>query len=371
MRFLLGFLRIFVGSLFIFSGLIKANDPLGLSYKMQEFFEIWGMGFLDDYTLMLSIVMIAFEIIAGAAVLLGWQFRLFSWMLFLLIVFFTFLTGYAVFSGKIKECGCFGDCIKLTSDQSFIKDIVLFVMIGFLLFQRDKIKTFMKPYLSIIVLLLVGVFSFWIQFYVLEHLPIVDCLPYKKGADIREEMQIPSGSIPDSTVINFVYKNEGQEVEFDAEHFPVDFNDSDYVFLKRYDKLIREGNAKPAIKDFAIITVSGVDTTEAILSDPRQMYVLFAKKIEAGNQDWINDFKEIVAVLQKNERPVIAVSSEADNLTTLLAKSGIEIPVMKGDLVAIKTAARSIPTLYEIQQGVILDKWGRADFKNALSDILR
>ena len=133
MRFLLGFLRIIVGALFIFSGLIKANDPLGLSYKMQEFFEIWGMGFLDDYTLTLSILMIAFEIIAGVAVLLGWQFRLFSWMLFILIVFFTFLTGYAVFSGKIKECGCFGDCIKLTSNQSFIKDLVLFAMIGFLL----------------------------------------------------------------------------------------------------------------------------------------------------------------------------------------------------------------------------------------------
>ena len=87
MKFLLGLTRFIVGGLFIFSGMIKANDPLGLSYKMQEFFEIWGMGFLDDYTLAFSILMIAFEIIAGFAVLLGWQFRLFSWLLFILIVF--------------------------------------------------------------------------------------------------------------------------------------------------------------------------------------------------------------------------------------------------------------------------------------------
>lgn len=371
MRFLLAFIRIIVGGLFIFSGLIKANDPLGLSYKMQEFFEIWGMGFLDEYTLAFSILMIAFEIIAGFAVLLGWQFRLFSWMLFILIVFFTFLTGYAVFSGKIKECGCFGDCIKLTANQSFVKDLVLFVLIGFLLFKRDQVKSLLKPVIAVFILLLISFFSFWIQFYVLEHLPIIDCLPYKKGVDIREKMQIPAGAVPDSTVINFVYQNNGKEVEFDAEHFPADFNDSSYVFLRRYDKLIREGNAKPAIKDFVIISPSGTDTTDAILSDPRQLYILFTKKIEPENDKWLNDFKEMVSTLKKNERPIFAVSSDAENLLLLLNKAEIDIPVYKGDLVAIKTAARSIPTLFEIQQGVILDKWGRGDFKDAKTDILR
>ncbi len=88
--------RFIVGVLFIFSGLIKANDPSGLSYKMQEFFEVWNLSALNDATLVFSILMIAFEIIAGVAVLLGWQFKLFSWLLFGLIIFFTFLTGYAV-----------------------------------------------------------------------------------------------------------------------------------------------------------------------------------------------------------------------------------------------------------------------------------
>src|SRR3990170_6653120 len=129
MKHLLTISRIIVGILFIFSGLIKANDPLGLSYKMQEFFEVWGWHALNDYTLAFSVLMIAFEIIAGVAVLVGWQMRLFSWLLLLLIIFFTFLTGYALFSGKIRECGCFGDCIPLTADQSFIKDLILMVFI--------------------------------------------------------------------------------------------------------------------------------------------------------------------------------------------------------------------------------------------------
>src|SRR5664279_5378380 len=121
--------RLLVGILFIFSGLIKANDPLGLSYKMQEFFEVWNMPALDAYTLGFSIVMIVFEILAGVAVIIGWRMRLFAWLLLLLIIFFSFLTGYAVLSGKIRECGCFGNCIPLQAMQSFAKDLILLALI--------------------------------------------------------------------------------------------------------------------------------------------------------------------------------------------------------------------------------------------------
>src|SRR5215210_2032498 len=117
MKIFINISRIIVGILFIFSGLIKANDPLGLSYKMQEFFEVWGWHGLEGHTLTLSVAMITFEIIAGVTVLIGWQFRLFSWLLLLLILFFTFLTGYAVLTNKVRECGCFGNCIPLTAMQ--------------------------------------------------------------------------------------------------------------------------------------------------------------------------------------------------------------------------------------------------------------
>src|SRR6185295_702495 len=163
-------IRWIVGVLFIFSGLIKANDPLGLSYKMQEFFEVWNLQQFNGYTLTLSIIMIAFEIIAGVAVLLGWKMKLFSWLLLLLIVFFTFLTGYALFSGKIRECGCFGDCIPLTADQSFMKDLLLLVMIGFIFWQRNNIKPALNTMYSLVALFFTAIFSFTFQWYVLVHL---------------------------------------------------------------------------------------------------------------------------------------------------------------------------------------------------------
>ena len=110
--------RVIVGLLFIFSGLVKANDPHGLSYKMQEYFEIWGVMQLYSITLIMSVFMNAFEIIAGFALLLGWRIRLFSWLLLLLILFFTFLTGYTYATGKPTNCGCFGDCLLITSKTS-------------------------------------------------------------------------------------------------------------------------------------------------------------------------------------------------------------------------------------------------------------
>ena len=122
--------RILVGGLFIFSGLVKDIDPLVLAYNMQEFFEVWAaegimkgmMGWLNEHALMFSVIMITLEVVLGIALLLGWRTKMISWLLLLLTLFFTFLTTYVLFSGKIRACGCFGDCIPLTPVQTFTKD---------------------------------------------------------------------------------------------------------------------------------------------------------------------------------------------------------------------------------------------------------
>src|SRR6516162_2260106 len=208
--------RLLVGILFIFSGLIKANDPLGLSYKMQEFFEVWNIHWLDNFTLAFSILMIVFEIVAGIAVLLGWRMKLFSWLLVLLIIFFTFLTGYAFLSGKIRECGCFGNCIPLTAGESLAKDVLLLLLIIFLFIFRHKINVFLPYGSNLLILFFTIVFSFSIQWYTLHFLPVVDCLPFKVGASIPVNMKPPPGAIPDSSVITLVYDKNGKEIEFSA-----------------------------------------------------------------------------------------------------------------------------------------------------------
>ena len=372
MRRFLPVAQLIVGVLFIFSGLIKANDPSGLSYKMQEFFEVWGWHGFDDYTLALSILMIAFEIIAGIAVLLGWRFPLFSWMLLLLILFFTFLTGYAQFSGKIRECGCFGDCIKLTALDSFIKDIILLGLILILFYYRRQVRHLFSPKLSLLIVLAVSIFSFGIQFYVLKYLPVVDCLPYKVGSSIPENMKIPAGSVPDSTVIMFKYSKGGKEVEFDAEHFPDDFNDSLYQFVGRYDKLIRKGNAQPPIKDLVMLAPSGTDTTQAVLSHPGFSLVLFSRHLESGHDGWGTELKRIHEDAVKAGIPLVWVSADAEQAEAVLRDLGLSsVPLLRGDLVAIKTAARANPTLYLLNQGTIVEKWSYARFGQVPGELSR
>ncbi|MDF2188858.1 BT_3928 family protein [Paraflavitalea sp. CAU 1676] len=371
MKYFLNVARIIVGVLFIFSGLVKANDPLGLSYKMQEFFEIWGWGFLDNYTLAFSIAMNAFEIIAGVAILVGWQMRLFSWLLLLLIVFFTFLTGYALFSGKVRECGCFGDCIPLTADQSFMKDIFLLVLIGVIFLYRNKIKSAVPVRASIVVLFFTTIFSFALQWYVLQHLPIVDCLPYKKGNNITEKMKVPAGAIPDSTVISFVYNKEGKELEFTADKFPDDFDDSLYKFVKRYDKVVRKGNATPKIKDFALQTFYQNDTTQALLHEDRyQLYLFLKNDYNKGN--WPQVLETILqSATQKNIRGFLVTSIPIEEIFSDKAPAVFsQLLPLRCDPVAIKTAARANPTLFLVKNGTILHKWSYADLEKALPVVL-
>lgn len=368
MKILLNIARVFVGVLFIFSGLVKANDPLGLSYKMQEFFEVWGWHFFNDYTLAFSIAMIAFEIIAGVALLVGWQMRIFSWLLLLLIVFFTFLTGYAVLSGKVRECGCFGDCIPLTAEQSFMKDLLLLALIGFIFVFRNRIKPVVAARPSLLILFFTTVFSFALQWYVLQHLPIVDCLPYKVGNNIPAKMKIPPGAIPDSTVISFVYKKDGKEVEFTADAFPDDFDDS-YEFVKRYDKVVREGNASPAIKDFALYTREENDTTKALLAEDKYQLFLFLKDgYNTGN--WTKEMTAVMAAAQdKRINGYLVTNLQLDDLRRELPDMLNLLTPLRCDVVAIKTAARANPTLYLIKNGTILNKWGFADLQQAMKAI--
>lgn len=353
MKIILNLLRIIVGVLFIFSGLIKANDPLGLSYKMEEFFEVLHLTFLSPYSLAYSVLMNAFEIIAGVAVLVGYRMRIFSVLLLLLIIFFTFLTGYALFSGTIRECGCFGDCIKLTAVETFWKDVMLLVMILVIFFYRKQIQPIKGAGIA---LLIATVLSFGIQWYTLKHLPFVDCLAYKVGNNIPEKMKLPPGATPDVYEMMFIYEKDGQQKEFTADNYP--WSDSTWKFVDRKDKLVKKGNAEPAIKDFILTDLDGVNQTEAILSETKPVYLFLVQNIQKAGSGW--DVK--MKVLQdkwKNQNIVIygVTASTKEEIAAFKQQHGLEFPFVQMDGVAIKTAGRSNPCLILLDKGTIKGKW--------------
>jgi len=342
-----------VGLLFIFSGLIKANDPLGLSYKMQEFFEVWGMIYFNDYTLALSLIMNTLEIVAGVALLIKFPYKQTLWLLLGLIVFFTFLTGYALFSGKIKTCGCFGDCIPLTPQTSFIKDIILFICIVILLFTQKKVKANMHPGFGVSILLLATFLVGYGQKQVLTHLPLIDCLPYKQGNDIREKMLSPKGAIADSVTIMMEFEKEGKKYFFDANNFPTDF-DSTYVYIDRKEVVVSKGNGlKAGIGDFTLTTLSGLDTTKKIFITPIPYVLVFA-----GYVDSSIPWNEMILKLREKYKLIYIVT--ADKAGAIQSLPGVNVLI--GDITMIKTAARVWPTIFVMNGSTIMQKITYQDY---------
>lgn len=368
-RIFLNISRFVTGLLFIFSGLVKANDPLGLSYKMQEFFELWGLHGLNEYSLAFSIVIIAFEIVAGVALLIGWQMRSISWLLLLLIIFFTFLTGYAYLSGQFKNCGCFGDCIPITPLTSFIKDMVLLVLIAFIFYHRNKIHRVFGTKTNNSLVLFATVFSFAFQWYVLTYNPVVDCLPLKKGNNISQQMQVPENAITDSFAIRFIYEKNDKEFSFAPAELPADLDT--YTFKERKDELVRQGNAEPPLKGFALVTLQDEDLTQNILQDTGYVLLLFVNENGTGkiNEIISSDFSSVIQIARQNNWPVYAVSNTAANIVQAIKTTGLDIPVLKIDFTAFRTAARANPTLYLLKKGTVIDKWTLAEDNNAMSTL--
>lgn len=359
-------IRTIVGVLFIFSGLIKVNDPMGLSYKMQEFFEVWGFSMLNDFTLSFAVIMNTFEIVAGVALLIGWRFRTISWLLLLLIIFFTFLTGYALFSGKIKTCGCFGDCIPLTAKQSFMKDLILLVLILALLIKKDVIKPLFKGFVGILFIIFTTIACYASQRYVLNHLPVIDCLAYKQGNNILEKMKVPEGAVADSFAIKMKYNKNGKEVIFDMDHFPADFDDS-YVYVDRVQELVRQGTATPPINDFFLKNEAGEDITQNILKQTGKYIMLFSKNTAEAEKSWEQNAKTVAAFCTKNQIPFYVVTATIDDAKKKL-DGNQNIQFLIGDATVLKTAGRVNPTYFVMNGATIVGKYANADVEKVIGE---
>ena len=360
-------IRVLTGLLFIFSGLVKAIDPLGLAYKMQEFFEVWAqnasltslMNALDHYAVGFSIFMITLEVVVGVALLLGWQKKLTVWILLLLMLFFTFLTSFVLFTGKIRACGCFGDCIPLTPIQTFTKDIILLVFAIFLLFSTRYIRPVAKPLINSLYVLAALILTLVLQFYVMKHLPLVDCLPYKPGNNIVELSKMPANAVQPKYDFVFIYEKAGVKKEFPVTALP----DSTWSYVDRTQKLIQPGkNNVPLITDFSLTTEEGGDATASILNEPGEYYLFFMKELPKNSQQWVDDFKKLVADAATRNKKVYVVTAQKDASNAFLADHAIAVEgVLTCDVTTIKTAARAVPTLFLMKGPVVQGKWSWAD----------
>ena len=270
MKILVTICRILVGVLFIISGLIKLNDPLGFSYKLQEYFgaDVLNLPFLEPYALGISVFVVVFEVVLGVFLLIGYKPKFTVWSLLGMIVFFTFLTFYSAYFDKVKDCGCFGDALKLTPWESFTKDVILLVLILVLFFGIKHIKPLFNKLPTTIIALLSFIFCLWFGYHVLMHLPTVDFRAYKIGNNIEEQMIIPDDAQKPIVEYNWKFKINGEEkiITTNGSYPTVD---GDYISVD--SKVIDEGYVPP-IQDFSIES-DEEDMTQHFLAENKLMII--------------------------------------------------------------------------------------------------
>lgn len=353
MKILVGIARTIVGILFIFSGLIKLNDPIGFSFKLQDYFapDVLDLGFLVPYALLLAIILVIFEVLLGIFLLLGYARRFTLWALLLMIVFFTFLTFYSAYFNKVTDCGCFGDAIPLTPWESFGKDVVLLVLILILFFGRKYITPFFTRNIRSILVFASLVGCLAIAYYVLQHLPIIDFRPYKIGANIKEGMSVPEDAPQPIFEYRWKFNVNGEE-KIIVNHGEYPSVDGEFVDVDT--KMIQEGYTPP-IHDFTMER-DGEDYTSEFL-DEENLIVVVAYSLLNTEKDGYIPIKEVTDKALKNGYTVIGLSASSQEETDQLTENyKLNFKFYFCDETTLKTIVRSNPGILELDRGTIKQK---------------
>ncbi|QOI96269.1 MAG: DoxX family protein [Flammeovirgaceae bacterium] len=365
-KFIDQFSRYLVGGLFIFSGLIKLNDPVGTEIKLEEYFEVFAVDFgsffrvFIPFALEIGLILIVLEVVLGVAVLINYRMKLTTTVLLVLIIFFTFLTGYSAIFNKVTDCGCFGDAIKLTPWQSFYKDLILIVFILHLFWYRKKYDPVFRTREGHVVILAVTAISFFLGIYAIRHLPFIDFRAYKIGNNIPEQMTLPPGAKRDSVVMTFIYKTKGQLVELTMDE--LNRVDSTYQFVDRKDKVVRQGD-RPKITDYAVTDQEGQTVTQQTFQGAKLIIVIYNV-----NQASVTNIERIRALIQALDAKVDVLALTASPETEFEIfrhEHQLAVPYYFADATVLKTIVRSNPGLTLWVNGTVKGMWHHNDTPDA------
>jgi hypothetical protein len=360
---LVWFCRIAVGLLFIFSGLIKANDPLGFSYKLEEYFEVFHLTSLNGLALSMAVLLCALEMILGFALLVGARAIKVVWGLLLLIIFFAFLTFYSAYFKVVQTCGCFGDAIPLTPWQSFTKDLILLLLVLVLFVNRKSIKSLANAKTGDNLLIGAAVVSIGFGLYTYNFLPVVDFLPYKIGANIRLEMKTPPGAVPDEFEVTYNLKNKKTKetkTMSDKEYLKSGiWKDTSWEIQGNPEsKLIKKG-FEPKIRDLNIQDAQGNNYNEELLSSPFYSLVIVAWNLEATNPDAVNRINALAMNLTQNynTRTIFLTSNAPEQAQKFAKDHKLVSELFYADGVPLKTMVRANPGIILLKNGTVVNKW--------------
>lgn len=348
------FSRIFVGILFIISGLIKLNDPVGFSYKLAEYFgeTVLNLPFFIPFSLAIAIFIVIFETVLGFMLLVGFKSKFTIWSLLLMIVFFTFLTFYSAYFNKVTDCGCFGDALKLTPWQSFTKDVILLVFILILFAYKNAIQPLFSTKLTSRLVVLSTLLCSFMGYWVLNHLPLKDFRAYKVGTNIPDAMKIPDDAPKSVVEMIFIYNVNGVNKEFkekDLMSIP-----EGATFVDRKDNVISEGYVPP-IHDFTM-EKDGSDYKDELLKEPK-LLVFVAYDLMKSDEKGMLKLEALNKKAQSKGYKVIGMTASIpDDIKNISKKYGYTFDFYFCDGTTLKTIERANPSIVVLESGTIKQK---------------
>ncbi|WP_424494887.1 BT_3928 family protein [Salinimicrobium sp. GXAS 041] len=360
MKIAVGIARLLVGILFIFSGFVKLNDPIGFSFKLEEYFSpaVLDLEFLAPFALVIAILLVVFELVLGIMLLIGYLPKFTTWALLLMILFFTFLTFYSAYFNKVTDCGCFGDAIPLTPWQSFIKDVILLVLIVFLFVKRKFIKPVFAKASHRWIVFLSFMLCFTFAYYVLMHLPLIDFRAYKVGNNITEKMTIPEGAPEAVYDYHWKFRENGEEKIVTTQgSYPQVTGE----FIDVETELVQEGYEAP-IHDFSM-EKDGENFTSEILQEEK-LILIVAYSLRRSEEPGLQKMNAVAKAAEAEGYRVIGLSASGEELKAeVKEKYDLDFPFYFSDETALKTIIRSNPGIVKLHKGTILQKlhWNDAE----------
>ncbi len=383
---ILWFCRLFTGALFIFSGLVKANDPVGFGIKLEEYYDVFAerwswtsflfkADWLIESVNLQAAFLTSLEVALGILLILGIWKNLTTWLLLLLILFFTWLTGYSAITGSVTDCGCFGDFIPLTPLQSFYKDLVLLVLILIIFILRKNIKPIVSPIGGIAIAAIVTGFAVYVNAHVLKHDVFLDWRPYAVGDSIVENMQLPPNPKKDVVELNYVYTNKktGETVELAflnteledkaklAELTKYSADKENWNLDTSFTKVKVKGD-RAKISDFAVSDEQGDFITDQILSNPDYTLMVVSASFEHTSKLGWEKINAMQKAAEKEGVFTYALVGEGrDEIEKFRHNNQTAFPFYTGDYKVCLTIARTNPNVVLLKEGVVIDKWAWRD----------
>ena len=363
LKMIVNLCRIIVAVTFIFSGFVKAIDPIGTQYKLQDYLGAIGMaGILPNWTLLaVAVFLAAIEFCIGIFLLFAIQRRLISKLTVAFMVFMTMVTVWIVMADPVKDCGCFGDALHLTNTETLIKNIVLLVCSLVIMYRPLAMFRFVSKSNQWIVTNYTIVFILVSSGLSLYYLPIFDFRPYHIGVNIPRGMEIPKGAKLPQFKTTFIMEKNGQRKEFTLDNYP----DASWKFIDSKTVQTSEGYIPP-IHDFSITdNKTGLDLTNSVLSHKGYTFLLIAPHLETADDSNFGDIDRLYEYAQSYDIPFYCLTASTTKaIKRWIDLTGAEYPFCITDEAVLKTIIRSNPGLLLLKDGTIINKWSHNNLPN-------